>query len=128
MYYLAVFFPLWGTPLLPSSITFFFSLPYILGITFFFFFILIPFSQLYSFFYTLCTPLLLSFLSLLLLLSSFMLLSIGHTTYFLLVSQGGILVPDFCRSVPPCLHTLHSLHMLPPSPLLSIFSLAGVCL
>ena len=57
-----------------------------------------------------------------------MLLSIGYTTYFLLISQEGILVSDFCGSVLPCLYILHSPHMLPSSLLLSIFSLAGVCL
>ena len=64
----------------------------------------------------------------LLLLSSSMLLGIGYTTHFLLISQEGILVSDFCGSVLPCLHILHSPHMLPSSLLLSIFSLAGVCL
>jgi len=123
---LTILFPLWGMLLLPSSTTFFFFLSYILGIRFFFFLVLTPFSQLYSFFYTLHTLLLLSLLSLLLLFSSSMLLGIGHTTHFLLVSQGGILVPDFCRSVLSCLCILYSPHILLLSPLLSIFSLAEV--
>ena len=57
---------------------FFFFLPYILGIKFFFFIILTSFSQLYLSFYTLYTPLSLSFLSLLLLLFSSMLLGIDY--------------------------------------------------
>ena len=36
------------------------------------------------------------------------------------------LVPDFCRSIPSCLHIFHSLHMLLPFLLLSILSLAEV--
>ena len=91
-----------------------------------FFLILIPFSQLHSSFHTLHTPLFSSLLSLLLLLSSSMLLGIGYTIHFLLVSQEGILVPNFCESVPPCLYILYSSHTLPPSPSLSIFSLAEV--
>ena len=125
---LAILFPLWGTLLLPSSTTLFFFLLYILGIGFFFFPILILFLQLYPSFYTLHTLLLSSLLFLLLLLSSSMLLSIGYTICFLLISQKGILVPDFCKSVPSCLCILHSPYMLPPSLLLSILSLAGVCL
>ena len=125
---LAILFPLWGTLLLPSSTTLFFFLLYILGIGFFFFPILILFLQLYPSFYTLHTLLLSSLLFLLLLLSSSMLLSIGYTICFLLISQEGILVPDFCKSVPSCLCILHSPYMLPLSLLLSILSLAGVCL
>ena len=105
-----------------------FFLPYILDIRSFFFLILIPFSQLHSFFHTLHIPLLSSLLFLLLFLSSSMLFGIDHTIHFLLVSQEGILVPDFCRSIPPCLHILYSPHILLPSPLLSILSLAGVYL
>ena len=126
--YLAMLFSLWSVLLLLSSTTLFFFLLYILGIRFFFFLILTPFSQLHPCFHTLHTPLLSSLLFLLLLLSSSMLLGIDHTTHFLLISQGGILVPDFCRSIPPCLHILYSPHMLPSSLLLSILSLAGVCL
>ena len=90
------------------------------------FLVLIPFLQLHPSFYTLYTPLLSSLLSLLLLLSSSMLLDIGHTTHFLLLSQEGILIPDFHGSVLPCLCILYSLHILSPPLLLSIFSLAGV--
>ena len=128
VHHLAVLFPLQDILLLSSSTTLFFFLPYILDIRFFFFLILTPFLQLHLFFYTLYTPLLSSLLSLLLLLSSSILLGIGRTTHFLLVSQGEILVPDFHGSIPPCLHILYSLHMLPPSPSLSILSLAGVYL
>ena len=128
MYYLAVLFPLWGMPLLPSSTTFFFFLPHILGIRFFFFLVLISFSQLHPSFHTLYTPLLLFLFSLLLFLSSSMLLGIDCTTRFLLVSQKEIFVLNFCESVPSCLCILHSSHMLPPFSLLSILSLAGVCL
>ena len=123
---LTALFPLWGVLLLPSSTTFFFFLPYILGIRSFFFLILTPFSQLHPSFHTLYTPLSLFLLSVLLLLSSSMLLGIGCTTCFLLVSQGEILVLDFCRSILPCLYILYSPHTLPSSPLLSIFSLAEV--
>ena len=126
IYYLAALFSLWGTPLLSSSTILFFSLPYILGIEFFFFPILTPFLQLHPFFYTLHTLLLSSLLSLLLLLSSSTLLGIGCTTHFLLVSQGGILVSDFHGFVPPYFHILYSLHMLLPSLLLSILFLAEV--
>ena len=113
VHHLAVLFPLWGILLLSSSTTLFFFLPYILDIRFFFFLILTPFLQLHLFFYTLYTPLLSSLLSLLLLFSSSMLLSIGHTICFLLVSQEEILVSDFCGSVPLCLCIFHSLHTLP---------------
>ena len=123
---LAALFSLWGVLLFSSSTTLFFFLPYILGIRSFFFLILTPFSQLHPSFYTLHTPLLLFLLSLLLLLSSSILLGIGCTIHFLLVSQGEILIPDFCRSILPCLYILHSPHTLPSSPLLSIFSLAEV--
>ena len=122
MHHLAVLFLLWNMPLLPSSTTLFFFLPYILGIRSFFFPILIPFSQLHPFFYTLHTPLSSFLLFLLLLFSSSMLLGMSHTIYFLLVSQGGILVLDFCRSVLSCLYILHSLYILLLLLLLSIFS------
>ena len=128
MCHLTVLFPLWSTPLLSSSTTLFFFLLYILGIKSFFFFVLTPFSQLHPFFHTLHTPHLLSLLFFLLLLFSSMLLGIDYTICFLLVSQGGILVPDFCRSVSLCFHILYSPHILPLSPLLSILSLAEVCL
>ena len=111
---LAALFPLWGILLLPSSTTLFFFLPYILGIGSFFFPILTLFLQLYPSFHSLCTLLSSSLFFLLLLLSSSMLLGIGHIIYFLLVSQGEIFVPDFHRSVPPCLHILYSPHILPP--------------
>jgi len=112
MCHLVALFLLWSTLLLPSSTTFFFFLLYILNIRSFLFLVLIPFSQLYLSFYTLHTPLLSSFFSLLFLLSSFILLGIGHTTYFLLVSQGGILVSDFYGSILFCLCILYSSHML----------------
>ena len=123
---LTALFPLWSIPLLSSSTTLFFFLPYILNIRSFFFLVLTPFLQLHPSFHTLHTSLLSSLFSLLLLLSSSMLLSIGHITCFLLVSQEGILVLDFCRSIPSCLHIFHSLHMLLPFLLLSILSLAEV--
>ena len=119
-------FPLWGMPLLPSSTTLFFFLLYILDIRSFFFLVLISFSQFYSSFHTLYTPLLLSLLFLLFFLSSSILLGIGHTIHFLLISQERILVPDFCKSISPCLCILHSPYTLPPSPSLSILSLVGV--
>jgi len=114
MYCLAALFSLWGIPLLPSSTTLFFFLLYILGIGSFFFPILTPFLQLYPFFHTLHTLLLSSFFFLLLFLSSSMLLGIGYTIYFLLVSQEEILVSDFCGSISSCLYILYSPHTLPP--------------
>ena len=128
IYCLAVLFSLWSVLLLPSSTTFFFSLPYILGIRSFFFPILIPFSQLHPFFYTLHTLLLSSLLSLFLLLSSSMLLGIGHTVYFSATSQEGILVLGFHGFGPLCLYTLYNPHMLLLFPLLTIPSQAEVCL
>jgi len=128
IYCLTMLFPLWDMLLLSSSTILFFFLSYILGIKFFFFLVLISLSQLYSFFHTLHTPFSLSLLFLLLFFFSSMLLGIDYTTHFLLVSQGGILVPDFCRSVLPCLYVLYSPYMLLLSPLLSIFSLAEVYL
>ena len=98
----------------PSSTTLFFFLFYILGIRFLFFPILTPFLQLYPFFHTLHTLLLSSFFFLLLFLSSSMLLGIGCTIYFLLVSQEKILVSDFCGSISSCLYILYSPHTLPP--------------
>ena len=128
MHRLAALFLLCSIPLLSSSTTLFFFLSYILGIRSFFFPILTPFSQLHLSFHTLYTLLSLSLLFLLLLLSSSTLLGIDYTTYFLLVSQGGILVSDFYGSILFCLCILYSSHMLLLSLLLSILSLAGVCL
>ena len=98
-------------PLLPSSTTFFFFLPHILGIRFFFFLVLIPFSQLHPSFHTLYTLLLSSLFSLLLFLSSSMLLGIDCTTHFLLVSQKEIFVLNFCESVPSCLCILQFIYV-----------------
>jgi len=57
-----------------------------------------------------------------------MLFGMSHTTYFLLVFQGGIPALDSHGSRPLCPYILYSLHMLPLSPWLSILSLAKVCL
>ena len=116
MHHLAVLFLLWNMPLLPSSTTLFFFLPYILGIRSLSFSILTLFLQLHLFFYTLHTVPLSFLLFLLLFLSSSMLFGISCTIYSLLVFQGRILVLDFYRSVPPYLCILHNPHMLLPSP------------
>ena len=97
----------------PSSTTLFFFLFYILGIRFLFFPILTPFLQLYPSFYILYIVPLSLLLFLLSLLSSSMLFGMSHTTCSLLVFQGGILVLDFCKFVPPCLYILYNPHMLP---------------
>ena len=113
---------IWAMPLLPNSTMISFVLFCTLNIGSFSFPALLFSLLLYLSFYILYTALSSFLFSLPLSLSNSMLLGRVYTIYYLFVLEEGTFVYSSCRFRSPNFYILHTLYMLPPSPLWSILS------